>query len=85
MFIRKEVCSVKKIICKKEYDTETATLIKKYVCGFYGDPAGYEECPYQTPGGLYFLYVSGGEASPYPSEDILRLAKTKVNDWMENH
>ena len=76
---------MKKIICKKEYDTETATLVKKYVCGFFGDPAGYEESLYQTPAGLYFLYVCGGENSPYPTEDILRLAKTKVNEWMENH
>ena len=76
---------MKKIICKKEYDTETATLIKKYTSGSFGDPAGYEESLYQTPGGLYFLYVCGGEASPYAEEDILRLAKTKVNDWMENH
>ena len=76
---------MKKIICKKEYDTETATLIKQYVCGFYGDPAGYEEILYQTPGGLYFLHVRGGEASPYPTEDILRLAKAKVSAWMENH
>ena len=73
---------MKKIICKKEYDTETATLIKKYVCGFYGDPTGYEESLYQTPGGLYFR---GGESSPYPTEDILRLAKTKVNEWTETH
>ena len=74
-----------KIICKKEYDTETATLIKKYTNGYYGDPAGYEEILFQTPAGLYFLYVRGGETSPYPNEDILRLAKTKVSDWMENH
>lgn len=76
---------MKKIICKKEYDTETATLIKKYTYGYYGDPAGYEEILFQTPGGLYFLYVQGGENSPYPTEDILRLAKAKVNDWMETH
>lgn len=76
---------MKKIICKREYDTETATLIKKTSTGYYGDPAGYEESLYQTPGGLYFLYVFGGEASPYPTEDILRLAKTKVNAWLENH
>ena len=50
-----------------------------------GDPAGYEEDLYQTPEGLYFLHVGGGEASQYPTEDILRLAKTKVKDWMENH
>ena len=76
---------MKKIICKKEYNTETATLIKKYTYGCFGDPAGYEETLFQTPNGLYFLHVVGGEASPYPTEDILRLAKTKVNDWMENH
>ena len=76
---------VKKIICKKEYDTETATLIKKFTCGELGDPTGYEEDLYQTPEGLYFLYVCGGEASIYPTEDILRLAKTKVKDWMANH
>ncbi len=76
---------MKKIICKKEYDTETATLIKKYTFGQLGDPTGYEEDLYQTPGGLFFLYVVGGEASPYPTEDILRLAKTKVSEWMDNH
>lgn len=76
---------MKKIICKKEYDTETATLIKKYYEGTYGDPAGYEEILFQTPEGLYFLYVDGGETSPYPNEDILRLAKTKVNAWLETH
>ncbi|HIT33318.1 MAG TPA: hypothetical protein IAC31_01645 [Candidatus Faecousia intestinigallinarum] len=76
---------MKKIICKKEYDTETATMIKQYVSGYFGDPAGYEETLYQTPGGLYFVYVSGGEASPYPEEDIQRLAKTKVNEWLDTH
>ena len=76
---------MKKIICKKEYDTETSKLIKQYSFGQLGDPAGYEEDLYQTEGGLYFLPVGGGEASPYPTEDILRLAKTKVKDWMETH
>ena len=55
---------MKKIICKKEYDTETATLIKKVTYGYYGDPAGYEEILFQTPEGLYFQYTRGGEASP---------------------
>lgn len=76
---------MKKIICKKEYDTETAEQVKKYTCGFYGDPTGYEEVLYKTPGGLYFLYVRGGAESPYPQEDILRLAKTKINDWLNTH
>lgn len=76
---------MKKIICKREYDTETATLIRGYTYSYFGDPAGYEEILYQTPEGLYFLYVRGGEASPYRAEDILRLAKVKVNEWLENH
>lgn len=76
---------MKKIICKREYDTETATLIKKFTSGCYGDPAGYEETLFQTPDGLYFLYVNGGADSLYPSQDILRLAKAKVKDWTENH
>ena len=76
---------MKKIICKREYDTETATLIRKYTYSFFGDPAGFEENLFQTPGGLYFLYVRGGETSPYPSEDILRLAKAKVSAWLETH
>ena len=76
---------MKKIICKKEYDTETATLIKAYSCGKLGDPTGYEEDLYQTPEGLYFLHVGGGETSIYPTEDIKRLAKTKGNEWLETH
>jgi hypothetical protein len=73
---------MKKIICKKEYDTETATLIHKYTFGTFGDPAGYEELLYQTPAGLYFVYVDGGADSPYPQEDIQRLAKAKVKEWL---
>ena len=76
---------MKKIICKKEYDTENATLVQKYTSGSFGDPAGYEEILFKTPTGLYFLYVNGGEFSPYPAEDILRLAKAKVNAWLESH
>lgn len=76
---------MKKVICKREYDTQTATLIQKYTYSYYGDPAGYEESLYQTPEGLYFIYVCGGEASPYPSEDILRLAKAKVSEWTQRH
>ena len=76
---------MRKVICKKEYDTENATIIKKVTVGFYGDPAGYEEILFQTPEGLFFVYVCGGESSPYPCEDITRLAKTKVNKWIETH
>ena len=40
---------MKKIICKREYDTETATLVKKHTVGEFGDPAGYEETPAASP------------------------------------
>ena len=76
---------MQKIICKKEYDTETATFIKRYDCGTYGDPAGYEETLFQTPEGLYFLYVNGGETSPYPTEDIKRMGKAKAEEWVNAH
>ena len=76
---------MKKIICKKEYDTETASIVKKCTFGFYGDPAGYEEILFQTPEGLYFVYGRGGENSPYTEESITRLAKTKVEAWLEAH
>lgn len=74
-----------KIICKKVYDTDTANLVKKHTYSYYGDPAGYEESLYQTPEGLYFLYVCGGEASPYPTEDIKRMGKEKAAAWLEQH
>lgn len=76
---------MKKIICKNEYDTDSAAIVKKYTYGYYGDPAGYEETLYQTPGGLYFLYVNGGSESPYPQENIVRIAKTKINQWLDTH
>ena len=76
---------MKKIICNKEYNTETATVIKKATYGHYGDPNGYEETLYQTPEGLYFIFVNGGASSPYPTADIIRLAKSKVSAWLNNH
>lgn len=76
---------MKKIICKCEYDTETAELVKKYTVGEFGDPAGYEESLYQTPTGSYFLYVNGGADSVYPTEDIKRIGKNKVEAWIAEH
>lgn len=74
---------MKRIIGKKEYNTETATIIKKHTYGNFGDPAGYEEILYQTPDGFYFVYVNGGSMSKYPKEDIFRLSKAKLDEWLE--
>ena len=74
-----------KIICKKEYSTENATLIKKCTYGYFGEPAGYEETLYRTPDGFYFLYVRGGTDSPYPTADIRRIGKDKAQLWLDAH
>lgn len=76
---------MKKIICKVEYDTENADLLGKFVSGFFGDPEGYEERLYVTPGGKYFLYVNGGEESIHPAENITRLSAAKAEEWKQNH
>ena len=76
---------MKKIICKVEYDTETAQLIGKVTSGEFGDPAGYEESLYETADGKFFIYVNGGAESIYAKEDIKRLAKNKVDEWKAQH
>ncbi len=76
---------MKKIICKREYDTQTAELVKKYTSGSFGDPAGYEECLYITPAGYYFLYGNGGEESPYAKENIKSVSKVKAEAWLAEH
>ncbi len=72
---------MKKIICKVEYDTETAALIKKNTYGAFGDADGYEESLYVTESGKYFLYVNGGEESKYPTENIIRMSAAKADEW----
>ena len=78
---QKEAKNMKKTVCKKEYDTETMTVVKKVAHGVYGDPAGYEEILYVAADGKYFLYGVGGETSPYPAEKLVSLAKAKAAAW----
>ncbi|MBQ3547940.1 MAG: hypothetical protein IJA44_05660 [Clostridia bacterium] len=72
---------MKKIICKVEYDTETAALVKKNTFGEFGDATGYEESLYVTENGKYFLYVNGGAESKYPEENIKRMSVEKAEEW----
>lgn len=74
---------MKKIICKAEYDTDNAQLIKKNTYGAFGDTDGYEESLYQKENGTYFLYVNGGADSKYPKEDIKRMSKDKAKAWLD--
>ena len=73
---------MKKIICKKEYETETSSVIEKRTCGDFGSPEGYEETLYKTEGGSFFLYVNGGEDSKYPKEDIKRMSPKAAEEWL---
>lgn len=74
---------MKKIICKREYDTENAQILKKTVFGNFGDSDGYEETLYVTPDGYYFMYVNGGEDSIHPKEDIVRVSKANAQKLLE--
>lgn len=76
---------MKKIICKVEYDTEKAELVKKVTSGCFGDPTGYEEILFKTEGGKFFLYTNGGEQSPYAKEDIKRMSAEKAKEWADNN
>ena len=75
---------MKKVICKVEYDTETAELIEKRTFGSFGDPAGYEETLYKTEGGKFFLYTFGGPESEYATEGIKRMSAAKADEWLAN-
>ncbi len=66
---------MKKIICKKTYDTETAEIVHKKIFGEFGSATGYEETLYKTPEGYYFLYTNGGSQSKYTTEGIARISK----------
>ena len=76
---------MQKTICKKVYDTESASIVKKVTFGSFGDPAGYEETLYVTADGLYFLYTNGGAESKYAKEDITRKSKAAAETWLSEN
>ena len=76
---------MQKTICKKVYDTESASVVKKVTFGNFGDPAGYEETLYVTAEGLYFLYTNGGAESKYTKEDIARKSKAAAEKWISEN
>lgn len=75
---------MKKVICKVEYDTETAQMVEKRTSGWYGDPAGYEETLYKNADGKYFLYCNGGCESRYTCESIKRMSAEKAQEWLNS-
>ena len=76
---------MQKIICKKLYDTETSSVVKKVTFGCFGDPNGYEETLFVTQDGAYFLYTNGGAESKYVKEDITRKSKAAAEKWLSEN
>ena len=76
---------MKRIIYKREYNTEKSRLLKKYTFGNFGEDFGYEETLYETEDGYLFLYFNGGGTSIHPTEKIKRISKSKAAVWLSNH
>lgn len=85
IYIERDDLPMKQIICKVEYDTETAEVVASYTSGEFGDATGYEEILYVTPTGKYFLYTNGGAESIYPKEKITRMSEAKAKEWKAAH
>ncbi|MDE7379568.1 MAG: hypothetical protein K2N14_00820 [Clostridia bacterium] len=76
---------MRKVIDGVTYDTQGATIDKKFTYGTPGDATGYEETLYITFDGKYFIYTFGGAQSKYPHEDITPIAREQVRDWVMSH
>jgi len=87
---------MKRVINRKMYNTETATMIGQYWNGIdSSDFRTLTETLYKTKKGEYFLHGSGGPLSKYSaprgsngrcgSENIIVLTKDKAIDWAEEN
>jgi len=87
---------MKKVINKKVYNTETATLIADYSNNVpVNDFNHYSEELYRTKKGNYFLYGEGGPLSKYcestgcnswtGGETIIALTEPEAVRWCEEH
>ena len=86
---------LKKIINKKVYDTEHATLIAEYTNGLpINDFKFVYEDLYVTEASQFFLHVQGGPLTKYSEsngnsawgiESIIPLNNEQVCGWLEKH
>ena len=80
---RKTVDAVMCIVDLKKRDSEIKILIgctEEEMMEVYKT---HNETLYRTPKGYYFLYVNGGEASPYKKEDIKSISAAKAEEWLK--
>ncbi len=86
---------MKKIINKKVYDTEKATLVAEYSNGLpSSDFRHVYEDLYITKSGQFFLHAQGGPLTKYSEsegnltwgiETIILLSKDEAYEWLEEH
>ncbi len=76
---------MKKIINKKTYNTDTASLEGHITFGSFGESVGYEEKLFKTRTGNYFLYVAGGADSKYPEENIIPFTAAQAKAWIKEN
>ncbi len=74
---------MQKKIGRRVYNTEKAEYVGRNAEGYYGDPTGFEEQMYKKGLGDFFLFVSGGPESQYPTEDLIPLALADAREWIE--
>lgn len=88
---------MKKIIDRKTYDTETATLLaeSENQSAFQNDFEYWEEKLYRTPKGAYFIAGSGGAYSRYGRSEggstmsggvgLRLVSRDEAIQWLENN
>lgn len=86
---------MKKIINKKVYDTEIATLVGEYQYANWGDFKYLSEDLYITKKNNWFLHYVGGAGSKYGrscgssticgSEGIEPMTKQEALEWLEEY
>lgn len=86
---------MKKVIERKVYNTETATMVAEYWNGLgNNDFRSLSEDLYVTKNGQWFLHGSGGAMTKYSesngnstwgSSDIVLLSASDAYNWIESH
>jgi hypothetical protein len=86
---------MKKVIEKKVYNTETASLVAEYWNGLgNNDFRHLSEDLYITKKGQWFLHGRGGAMTKYSesngnstwgSSDIILLSSSEAYNWLESH
>ena len=78
---------MRKIVDNWLYDTEVASNIAERRGGDpETDPKWYQEAPYVTEHGRWFMHINGGPESRYAEgEDITIVTSDQAFEWLATH